>query len=84
MYIDLVEIYLLSTDPAPQMIDRGAAEVNIGILRSISHMSNASIVNNCFIIWFLWTKKKQQQQQIKILAMDYVLDSPEFLFLDDE
>ena len=84
MYIDLVEIYLLSTDPAPQMIDRGAAEVNIGILRSISHHVQCLNSQQLFYYMISLNKKKQQQQQNKILAMDYVLDSPEFLFLDDD
>ena len=38
-------------EPENTNIDRGEAEVNIGIFYGQYHMiSNASIVNNCFII----------------------------------
>ena len=45
-------------------------------------MSNASIVNNRFIIYFLLTKTSNIND--KILAMDYVLEVLNFFLLHDD
>ena len=45
-------------------------------------MSNALIVNNCFIVFIILSTKSNNNN--KILAMDFVLDSLEFLFLHDD
>ena len=62
-------------------IDRGGAEVNIGILRSISH--HVQYLNSQQLFFYINSLNKKSNNNNKILAMDYVLDSLEFLFLHD-
>ena len=67
--------------PESTNIDRGGAEVNIGILRSISHhVQCLNSQQSFYYIIFLWKQKSNNNN--KILAMDYVLDSLEFFFTE--
>ena len=59
-------------------IDRGGAEVNIGILRSISY--HGQCLNSQQLFYYMISLKKSNNTNNKILAMDYVLDSLEFVF----
>ena len=72
--------------PESTNIDRGGAEVNIGILRWISHHVQCHNSEQLFYYIISLNKKKQNKNNNnnKILAMDYVLDSLEFLFLHDD
>ena len=64
-------------------IDRGSASVNIGILRSISH--HVQCLNSQQLFYYIISlSKKSNSNNNKILAMYYVLDSLEFLFLHDD
>ena len=64
--------------PESTNIDRGGAEVNIGILRSISH--HVQCLNSQQLFYYIISLLKQKNNNNnKILAMDYVLDSLEFL-----
>ena len=65
-------------------MDRGGAEVYIGILRSISH--NVQCLNSQQLFYYIISlNKKKSNNNNKILAMDYVLDCLEFLsFLHDD
>ena len=70
--------------PESTNIDRGGAEVNIGILRSISH--HVQCLNSQQLFYYIISlfKKKINNNNNKILAMEYALDSLEFLFLHDD
>ena len=70
--------------PESTNIDRGGAEVNIGILRSISHHVQCLNSQQLFYYIISLSKKSNNNNNNKILAMDYVLDSLEFLFLHDD
>ena len=70
--------------PESTNIDRGGAEVNIGILRSISHHVQCLNSQQLFYYIFFLLKQKSNNNNNKNLAMDYVLDSLEFLFLQDD
>ena len=69
--------------PESTNIDWGGAEVNIGILRSISYhvqcLNSQQMLN-----YIISLNKKSNNNNNKILAMDNVLDSIEFLFLHDD
>ena len=65
--------------PESTNIDRGGEEVNIGILRSISH--HVQCLNSQQLFYYIISlSKKSNNSNNKILTMDYVLDSLEFLF----
>ena len=67
--------------PESTNIDRGGAEVNIGILRSISH--HVQCLNSQQLFYYIISlSKKKSNNNNKILAMNYryVFDSLEFLF----
>ena len=64
--------------PESTNIDRGGAEVNIGILRSISY--HVQCLNSQQLFYYIISLNKKSNNNNKILAMDYVLDSLEFLF----
>ena len=68
--------------PKSTNIDQGGAEVNIGILRSISHY--VQCLSQQLFYYIISLSKKSNNNNNKILAMDYVLDSLEFLFLHDD
>ena len=69
--------------PESTNIDRGGAEVNIGILRSISH--HVQCLNSQQLFYYIISlNKKSNNNNNKILGMDYVLDSFEFLNLHDD
>ena len=71
--------------PESTNIARGGAEVNIDILRSISH--HVQCLNSQQLFYYIISlskKKSNNNNNNKILAMDYVLDSLEFLFLHDD
>ena len=60
-------------------MDKGGAEVNIAILRSISH--HVQCLNSQQLFYYIISLLKQKSNNNnKILAMDYVLDSLGFLF----
>ena len=65
--------------PESTNIDRGRAKVKSGILRWISYhvqcLNSQQLFSNIISL-----NKKKKQQNNKILAVDYVLDSLEFLF----
>ena len=65
--------------PESTNIDWGGAEVNIGILRSISHRIQCLNSQQSFFYIISLNKKSNNNNNI-ILAIDYVLDSLEFLF----
>ena len=67
--------------PENTNIDWGGAEVNIGILRSISH--HVQCLNSQQLFYYIISLSKKSNNN-KILAIDYVLDSLEFLFLHDD
>ena len=69
--------------PESTSIDRGGAEVNIGILRSISHHVQCLNSQQKFYYMISLLKQKSNNNN-KILAMDYVLDSLEFLPSQDD
>ena len=55
----------------------------IGILRSISH--HVQCLNSQQLFYYIISlSKKKSNNNNRILAMDYVLDSLEFLFLHDD
>ena len=65
--------------PESANIDRGGAEVNLGIFRSISH--HVQCLNSQQLFYYIIALLKQKSNNNnKFLAMDYVLDSLEFLF----
>ena len=64
----------------PESTDNGA-EVNIGILRSISY--HVQCLNSQQLYYYIISLKKIRNNN-KILAMDYVLDSLEFIFIHDD
>ena len=64
--------------PESTNIDHGGAEVNIGILRSISY--HVQCLNSQQLFYYIISLKSNNNNNSKILAMDYVLDSLEFLF----
>ena len=69
--------------PESTNIYQGGAEVNIGILRSISH--HVQCLNSQQLFYYIISlSKKSNNNNNKILAIDYVLDSLEFLFLHDD
>ena len=70
--------------PESTNIDRSGAEVNIGIRRSISHHIQCLNSQQLFYYIISLSKKSNNNNNNKILAMDYVLDSLEFLFLHDD
>ena len=53
--------------------------VDIGILRSISY--HVQCLNSQQLFYYIISLNKKSNNNNKILAMDYVLDSVEFLFL---
>ena len=63
--------------PESTNIDRGGAEVNIDILRSISY--HVQCINSQQLFYYIISPNKKSNNN-KILAMDYVSDSLEFLF----
>ena len=65
--------------PESTNIDGGGAEVNIGILRSISYYVRCLNSQQLFY-YIIFLNKKNNNNNNKILGMDYVLDSLEFLF----
>ena len=68
--------------PESTNIDRGGAEVNIGILRSISH--HVQCLNSQQLFYYIISLLKQKSNN-KNLAMNYALDSLEFpFFLQDD
>ena len=64
--------------PESTNIDRGGAEVNIGILRSKSY--HVQCLNSQQLFYYIISRNKKEKNNNKILAMNYVLDSLEFLF----
>ena len=68
--------------PESTNIDRGGAEVNIDILRSISY--HVQFLNSQQLFYYIIYLNKKSNISNKILAMEYVLDSLEFLFLHDD
>ena len=64
--------------PESTNIDRGRAEVNIGYLRLISY--HVQCPNSQQLFYYIISLNKKSNNNNKILAMDYVLDSLEFLF----
>ena len=72
--------------PESTNIDRGGggAEVNIGILRSISY--HVQCLNSQQLFYYIISLNKKSNNNNKILAVDYVLDSLDFFFFwhDDE
>ena len=70
--------------PESTNIDRGGAEVNIGILRLISHHVQCLNSQQLFYYIISLSKKKSNNNNNKILGMDFDLDSLEFLFLHDD
>ena len=72
--------------PESTNIDRGGAEVDIGILRSISH--HVQCLNSQQLFYYIISLNKNNNNNNnnnnKIFAMDYVLDSLDFLFLHDD
>ena len=67
--------------PESTNIDWGGAEVNIGILRSISYHVQCLNCQQLFYYIIYLNKTKKNNNNNKILAMDYVLDSLEFFSL---
>ena len=65
--------------PESTNIDRGGAEVNIGIIRLISY--HVQCLNSQQLFYYIISKQKKKQHQEQHLGYDYVLDSFEFLFL---
>ena len=68
--------------PESTNIDRGRAEVNIGILRSISY--HVQCLNSQQLLYYIISLNKKSNNNNKILAKDYVFDSLEFLFLHND
>ena len=64
--------------PESTNIDRGGAEVNIGILRSISH--HVQCLSSQQLFYYIISLNKKRNNNSKILAVDYVLD----FFLHDD
>ena len=65
--------------PESTNIDRGGAEVNIGILRSTSHHVQCLNCQQLFY-YIIFLNKKATKNNKKILHMDFVLDNLEFCF----
>ena len=62
-----------------QLLTIEAASVNIGTLRSISH--HVQCLNSQQLFYYIISLLKQKSNNNnKILAMDYIFDSLEFLF----
>ena len=77
------EVVLYIRNDIIQLLTIVSAEVNIGILRSISH--HVQCLNSQQLFYYIISLLKQKSNNNnKILAMDYVLDSLEFLFLQDD
>ena len=68
--------------PESTNIDRGGADVNIGILRLISH--HVQCLNSQQLFYYIISLSKKKSNNNKILGMDFDLDSLEFLFLHDD
>ena len=68
--------------PESTNIYRGRADVNIGILRSISY--HVQYLNSQQLFYYIVSLNKKSNNNNRILAMNYVLDGLEFLFLHDD